>query len=84
MALSTVKINFFLLRTIQQWMEFLAQHWITCSDCLPLIEDMRPIFYSLESHVHPAFDVCIGTITAIVNFCSHANRTKFVSEHLLH
>jgi hypothetical protein len=58
-ALSTVKINFFLVRAIQQWMEFLAQHWVTFGDCLPLIEDMCPIFYSLEPIVHPAFDFCI-------------------------
>jgi len=28
-ALSTVTINFFLVRAIQQWMLFLVQHWIT-------------------------------------------------------
>ena len=77
MALSTVTINFFLVRPIQQWVSFLAQHCISIVDCLPITEHMGPIFESLEAHVHPAF-------SAMVHFCSQAYRTTNVSEHLLH
>lgn len=51
-TLSTVTINFFLVRAIQQWVLFLAQHWITVGDCLPIIEDICPIFERLELIVH--------------------------------
>jgi hypothetical protein len=84
MALSTVTINFFLVRPIQQWVSFLAQHCISIVDCLPITEHMGPICESLEAHVHPAFDFCIGTLSAMVHFCSQAYRTTNVSEHLLH
>jgi hypothetical protein len=68
MVLSTVTINFFLVRPIQQWVSFLAQHCISIVDCLPITEHMGPIFESLEAHVHPAFDFCIGTLSAMVHF----------------
>ena len=45
---------------------------------------MGPILESLEPHVHPAFDFCIGTLSTMVHFCSQAYRTTNVSEHLLH
>jgi hypothetical protein len=45
---------------------------------------MGPVFESLEAHVHPAFDFCIGALSTMVNFCSQAYRTTPVSEHLLH
>jgi hypothetical protein len=82
-ALSTVTINIFLVRAIQQWVLFLCadntiQQWV------PIIEHMCPIFERLELIVHPAFDFCIGALSAMVNFCSHAYRTAVVSEHLLH
>ena len=82
-ALSTVTINIFLLRAIQQWVLFLCadntiQQWV------PIIEHMCPIFERLEFIVHPAFDFCIVALSAMVNFCSHAYRTAVVSEHLLH
>jgi hypothetical protein len=56
------------VRAVQHWVLFLAQHWLTVGDCLPIIEDRRPIFECLEPIVHPAFD---------------AYRDGVVSEHLL-
>jgi hypothetical protein len=77
-ALSTITINFFLVRTIQQWVLFLTQQCISIVDCLPIIEHMGPIFACLEPHVHPAFDYCIGALSTMVHFCSRAAMSKSV------
>lgn len=82
-ALSTVTINFFFVRPIQQLVLFLANHCVSVDDCLPVAKHMCPIFERLDLMVHPAFDLCIGTLKALVNFCSGAYRIDAVSEQLL-
>lgn len=83
--LSVVTIEYILVRTLGQWVQYFALHNVVMSDVLDISPLLNTItFAALHSTVHPCYNVCIASIIELVNFASNAYRFPAVIQLLLY
>ena len=82
--LVAVTVDFFLVRTIQDWFDFLDSHNFDIADCWNVTADQVVALRSLQPVVHPQLYVCLATVFELVYYCSNAYRQEESIEALLH
>ena len=85
--LATVTVEFFLVRPVPQWREYLAWHGVELFD-LPLNMNFQQLsdFHDIGLSVQPSLDIWVFVLCTIVNFLSSAHRSdaclKFLSNEM--
>jgi hypothetical protein len=81
--LSIVRIELFLVYPVGHWSRFMAVHTINAADVWNISRDRVPEFETLDSTVHPSYDVCLASLIALVNACSTIYRSSPNNEWVL-
>jgi hypothetical protein len=68
---------------VGQWVQYLARHELTVFHIWDVLLDDVVDFASLDSTVHPKYEVLLPALIAFVNFCSGAYRTTANIEFML-
>ncbi len=78
-SLAAVTVDFFMVRTISDWFEFLdvTDIWVISADQVVVLRQMH-------SEVHPHLNVCLALLFELVYYCSNAYRNDVSIETLLH
>ena len=82
--LSAVTVDFFMVRTIQDWFVFLDSHNFNTEDCWNVTANQVLALRLLQPTVHPKFYTCLWTLIELVYYCSNAYRNVSSIEDLLH
>ena len=81
--LTSVTVESLLVRTIGQWVQYLARHELTVFQIWDVLSDDVVDFATLDNTVHPKYDVLLPALITFVNFCSDAYRTASNIEFML-
>jgi hypothetical protein len=82
--LSAVTVDFFMVRTIQDWFDFFDSHNFNTEDCWNVTANQVVALRLLQLTVHPKFYTRLSTLIALVYYCSNAYRNVSSIEDLLH
>jgi hypothetical protein len=78
-----VIVDFFLVRPISEWINFLASHGVQFFDCCNIKDDRRAALESLPAPFRPHFYLCVASTLEVVHFCANAYQQKKAIELLL-
>jgi hypothetical protein len=81
--LVSVTVESLLVRTVGQWVQYLARHELTVFHIWDVLLEDVVEFVTLDSTVHPKYDVLLPALITFVNFCSDAYRTTANIEFML-
>jgi hypothetical protein len=81
--LASVTVESLLVRTIGQWVQYLARHELTVFQIWDVLSDDVVDFATLDNTVHPKYDVLLPALIMFANFCSDAYRTTSNIEFML-
>ena len=81
--LASVTVESLLVHTIGQWVQYLARHQLTVFQIWDVLSDDVVDFATLDSTVHPKYDVLLPSLITFVNYCSDAYRTAANIEFML-
>ncbi len=72
--LVAVTVDFFMVRTISDWFEFLDSHNVDVTDIWVISADQVVVLRQMHSEVHPHLNVCLALLFELVYYCSNAYR----------
>jgi uncharacterized protein YbaR (Trm112 family) len=75
--LASVTVEFFLMRSVKQWVQFLSRYQLTVFNIWDVLSENVSGFVALNDTVHPRYNVLIA------NFCSDAYRIDGQIEFML-
>jgi hypothetical protein len=81
--LASITVESLLVRTVSQWVQYLARHELTVFHIWDVLLEDVVEFATLDSTVHPKYDVLLPVLITFVNFCSDAYRTTANIEFML-
>ena len=81
--LASVTVESLLVRTVRQWVQYLARHELTVFQIWDALSDDVVDFATLDSTVHPKYGVLFPALITFVNYCSDAYRTTSNIEFML-
>ena len=81
--LASVTVESLLVRTVGQWVQYLARHELTVFQIWDVLSDDVVDFATLDNTVHPKYDFLLPALITFVNYCSDAYRTASNIEFML-
>ena len=81
--LASVTVESLLVRTVGQWVQYLARHELTVFQISDVLSDDVVDFATLDNTVHPKYDFLLPALITFVNYCSDAYRTASNIEFML-
>ena len=79
----SVTVESLLVRTVVQWVQYLARHELTVFHIWDVLSENVVDFATIDTTVHPKYDVLLPALITLVNFCSDAYRTESNIEFML-
>jgi hypothetical protein len=81
--LVSVTVESFLVRTVGQWVQYLARHELTVFNIWEFLAEDVVNCATLDTTVHPKYDVLLAALIQLVNYCSDAYRSDLNIEFML-